>query len=70
MVHVPYRGGGPALNDLLAGQVQIMKLTACRAGEPMGKDPFDALARPAPVRCIAVSEVKIDGKHTLRNKIL
>src|SRR5262245_16734049 len=24
MVHVPYRGGGPALTDLIAGQVEVM----------------------------------------------
>src|SRR5262245_55538567 len=28
LVHVPYRGGGPALTDLLGGQVQVMFFTS------------------------------------------
>ena len=30
MVHVPYRGGGPALTDLIGGQVQVMLPQHCR----------------------------------------
>ena len=36
MVHVPYRGGGPALTDLLGGQVQVMFPTTPRQSSTSG----------------------------------
>jgi tripartite-type tricarboxylate transporter receptor subunit TctC len=44
IVHVPYKGGGPALNDLLAGQIQLM-------GGPM----ISALALVATKRLKAIA---------------
>jgi tripartite-type tricarboxylate transporter receptor subunit TctC len=32
MVHVPYRGGGPALTDLIGGQVQVLFINLPIAG--------------------------------------
>ena len=52
MVHVPYRGGAPALTDLLAGQVQVMfdltpsSLSLIKAGKlrPLGVTTTEPLA--------------------------
>ncbi|WP_299451737.1 tripartite tricarboxylate transporter substrate binding protein [uncultured Pigmentiphaga sp.] len=48
MVHVPYRGSGPALNDLLAGQVQFMvsDITLVRSHIEAGRLTGLAVAGP------------------------
>jgi tripartite-type tricarboxylate transporter receptor subunit TctC len=50
MVHVPYRGGAPALNDLLAGQIQLMFETIPTAVEPIAAGQLRALAVTMPQR--------------------
>ena len=42
MINVPYKGGAPALNDLLAGQIQVMFETSPTA-LPYAKDPSGKL---------------------------
>jgi tripartite-type tricarboxylate transporter receptor subunit TctC len=51
IVHVPYKGSGPALNDLLAGQVQIMvsDITLVRPHIAAGRLVALAVAGPARV---------------------
>src|SRR5262249_49890604 len=44
MVHVPYRGGGPALVDLLSGQVQVMFPTMSSSIEYVRAGKLGALA--------------------------
>jgi tripartite-type tricarboxylate transporter receptor subunit TctC len=44
MVHVPYRGGGPALADLLGGQVQVMFATTVSSIEYIKAGRLRALA--------------------------
>jgi tripartite-type tricarboxylate transporter receptor subunit TctC len=49
MVHVPYKGSGPALNDLLAGQVEVMvsDVTLVRSHIESGRLVGLAVAGPA-----------------------
>lgn len=49
MVHVPYKGGGPALNDLLGGQVQVY------AGTVLAALPFVKAGR---MRALGVTTAK------------
>jgi tripartite-type tricarboxylate transporter receptor subunit TctC len=36
MIHVPYRGGGPAVTDLIGGQVQVLFIPLPAAIEQSG----------------------------------
>ncbi|MFN9472925.1 tripartite tricarboxylate transporter substrate binding protein [Acidovorax sp.] len=44
LIHVPYRGAGPALTDLLGGQVDVMFATAAAVGTMIAKGQLRALA--------------------------
>ena len=44
LVHVPYRGGGPALVDLLGGQVQVLFATMSSSIEYVRGGKLRALA--------------------------
>jgi tripartite-type tricarboxylate transporter receptor subunit TctC len=44
MLHLPYRGGAPALNDLLAGQVQVYFATTVASIEYIRAGRLRALA--------------------------
>src|SRR5262249_2235047 len=48
LVHVPYRGGGPALIDLLGGQVQVMFATMSSSIEYVRGGKLRALAGTNP----------------------
>jgi len=56
-VHVPYRGGGPALNDLLAGAVQFYMDTANTALPHIKAGTLRALAVTSKERLATLSDV-------------
>jgi tripartite-type tricarboxylate transporter receptor subunit TctC len=62
MVHVPYRGGGPALNDLLAGQVQVMFPTTVSSIGYIRAGRLRALAVTAAARSEALPDIPTVGE--------
>jgi len=69
MLHVPYKGGGPAIVDLLAGQVQLLFLTYLSSYPHMQAGRIRALAvttakRPAVVNLPTLAEAGVPGYDT------
>ena len=62
MVHVPYRGGGPALTDLLAGQVQVLFLPPAISIEHIRTGRLRALAVTTAIRFEALPDIPSAGE--------
>jgi tripartite-type tricarboxylate transporter receptor subunit TctC len=62
MVHVPYRGSGQALNDLLGGQVQVYFPTAVSSIEYIRDGRLRALAVTAATRLEALPDIPTVGE--------
>ncbi len=57
MVHVPYKGAGPALADLIGGQTQVMFATATSVIPQIKAGKLRALATTAPKRSIGFEDL-------------
>jgi tripartite-type tricarboxylate transporter receptor subunit TctC len=62
MVHVPYRGGGPALTDLIAGQVQVMFPTSVASIEYIKTGRLRALAVTTATRLDTLPDIPTVGE--------
>jgi len=62
MVHIPYKGGGPALTDLLGGQVQLMFATMPAAMPHVRSGRLRAIAVTSVKRSQAMPELPTIGE--------
>jgi tripartite-type tricarboxylate transporter receptor subunit TctC len=62
MVHVPYRSGGPALTDLLGGQVQVMFVATPASIEYIRAGRLRALAVTTATRSDALPDIPTVGE--------
>jgi tripartite-type tricarboxylate transporter receptor subunit TctC len=57
LLHVPYRGGGPAISDLIAGHVQVSFMTVFEASGHLKAGKLRALAVTSDKRVSALPDV-------------
>jgi tripartite-type tricarboxylate transporter receptor subunit TctC len=62
MVHVPYKGGGPGVTDLLGGQVQVMFATAPSSIEFVRAGKLRALAVTTATRLATLPDIATVGE--------
>src|SRR4029077_16831009 len=62
LTHVPYRGGGPALIDLLGGQVQVMFVGVAELIEHIKAGRLRALAVTTATRSPALPDIPAVGE--------
>lgn len=62
IVHIPYRGGGPALADLLSGQIQMMFPTSTSSIEYVRAGKLRALAVTSATRSQVLPELPTIGE--------
>jgi len=62
MIHVPYRGGGPALNDLLGGRVQVFFPTMVSSIEYVRAGRLRALGVTTATRSEALPDIPTVGE--------
>ena len=62
MVHVPYRGGGPALTGLIGGQVQVFFPSTSLSIEQIGAGKLRALAVTTVARWDGLSDIPTVGE--------
>jgi len=62
MIHVPYRGGAPALTDLLAGQVQVIFSSIALSIEYIKAGKLRALAVTTAMRSEALPDIPTVGE--------
>jgi tripartite-type tricarboxylate transporter receptor subunit TctC len=65
ILHIPYRGGGPAIADLLAGHVQLSFMTVLEASGHVKAGKLRALAVTSDKRVAALPGVPTLGEATL-----
>ncbi len=57
ITHIPYKGGGPAIVDLVAGQTQLMFATPVEVAQHVAAGRLKVLAATAPQRLAAFPQV-------------